>query len=81
VPRFYFDLIIEGHRFTDHVGLELVNLEAALEHARTDISELLTTQMGKALVSAKCAIEVSNESRRRLSRVPFAMLSGLAPAA
>jgi hypothetical protein len=68
VPQYHFDWALGEHRVRDTEGVELSDDDAAREHAKTEISELLETTMGKRL-GKDCMIEVCDAKGRVLFTV------------
>ena len=69
MPRYYFDLIVDGDRRPDTQGVVIDDEEKAYLLALDDVQVLARNAAGNLPDPAKCAIEVLDERRQLLFTV------------
>ena len=71
MPKYHFDIRIGDCFIRDSDGSELPDDRAALDYARAEIRELLTTRAGSKIDLEEARVEVGDERNRLLFLVPF----------
>ena len=72
MPRFYFDVVVDGEISPDLQGLILDNVEAAHREGLHAVKFLSREKVGDA-APADCVLEILNENRKLLFSLPFFM--------
>ena len=72
MPRFYFDVVVNGEKSPDLQGLILDNAEAAHREGLYVVKVLSQDKVGDA-APADCVLEILDEHRKLLFSLPFSM--------
>ncbi len=72
MPRFYFDVVVNGDRGVDPQGLILDSADVAHREG-LHAAKTLSREMAGDADPADCELEVVDEHRKLLVRIPFAM--------
>ena len=72
MPRFYFDVVVNGEMSPDLQGLILDNAEAAHREGLHVVKVLSQDKVGDA-APADCVLEILDEHRKLLFSLPFSM--------
>lgn len=73
MPKYYFDLIINGERDRDTKGIELDDDKAAYQLARSDLVEILRDAQANNADLAQSALVVLDEDRNILFNFPLVL--------
>ena len=72
VPRFYFDVIVNGERGVDVEGLILDNADVAYREGLHAV-KMLSVEMAGDADPADCELQILDEHRTLLVKLPFSM--------
>ncbi len=71
MPRYFFDVSLDGHRLPDPEGRELPDPDAAWERARRIALEAMSLDEGRPLDGRGCHVEVKDADGEIVLEFPF----------
>ena len=71
MPRYFFNVLLEGTRLPDHDGQDLPDADAAWEAARRAAQDLMNTSSGRPVNWHECLFEVRTADDQIVLEFPF----------
>lgn len=67
--HFYFNVLNDAHTTLDREGLEMANLDAACQHARAIIGEIIADELGGGANTVHISVLIDDENHLRAANI------------